>query len=83
MKFSEGFWSLKKGVSLYSPAEARDITVSGRKLKVVAPTKNINHRGDTLNLAQITIEFSSPLPDIIGVKIIHHRGRIPRDPSSG
>ncbi len=80
MKFSEGFWSLKKGVSLYSPAEARDITVSGRKLKVVAPTKNINHRGDTLNLAQITIEFSSPLPNIIGVKIIHHRGRVPRGP---
>jgi alpha-D-xyloside xylohydrolase len=80
MKFSEGFWSLRKGVTLYSPAEARDIAVSGRKLNVVAPTKNINHRGDTLNLAQITLEFSSPLPDIIGVKIIHHRGRLARGP---
>ncbi|MBP7176722.1 MAG: alpha-xylosidase [Thermoclostridium sp.] len=78
MKFSEGFWSLRKGVSLYSPVEARDITAFGRKLKVVAPTKNINHRGDTLNLAQITIEFSSPLPDIIGVRIMHHRGRVAR-----
>ncbi len=80
MKFSDGFWGLRKGVSLYSPAEARDITVSGRKLKIVAPTKNINHRGDTLNLAQITLEFSSPLPDIIGVKIIHHRGKLARGP---
>lgn len=78
MKFSEGFWGLRKGVSLYSPAEARDISASGRKLKIIAPTKTIHHRGDTLNLAQITLEFSSPLPDIIGVKIIHHRGRIAR-----
>ncbi len=80
MKFSEGFWSLRKGVTLYSPAEARDIIVSDKKLMVVAPTKNINHRGDTLNLAQLTLEFTSPVPDIIGVKITHHRGRLDRGP---
>ena len=81
MKFSEGFWSLRKGVSLYSPMEAREITPSERSLWVSAPTKVIQHRGDTLNLAQITIKFFSPLPDIIGVRIMHHRGKLDKGPN--
>ncbi|NLN63890.1 MAG: alpha-xylosidase [Clostridiaceae bacterium] len=81
MKFSDGYWNLRKGVTLHSPAEARDISAEQKLLKITAPTKKIHHRGDTLNLAQLTFEFSSPIPDCIGVKIFHHKGRVDHGPA--
>lgn len=81
MKFSDGYWNLRNGVTLYSPAEARDISSCGQGLTVVAPIKEIHHRGDTLNLPQITTTFFSPLPDCIGVKIVHHKGKVNKGPA--
>ncbi|NLM10986.1 MAG: alpha-xylosidase [Clostridiaceae bacterium] len=75
MKFSDGYWQLKKGVTLYSPMDVRDVEYSGKKLKIFAATKVINHRGDTLNRPMITVEYTSPMPDVIGVKIYHHKGK--------
>lgn len=75
VKFSDGYWKLKEGVTLYSPMEARDIESSEKKLTLFASTKKIKHRGDTLNLPMITIEYSSPMPDVIGVRIYHHKGK--------
>ena len=76
MKFSDGYWQLKKGVTLYSPMDVRDVEYSGKKLKIFAATKVINHRGDTLNRPMITVEYTSPMPDVIGVKIYHHKEKI-------
>lgn len=81
MKFSDGYWKLKDGVSLFSPVEVRDMEYSDNKLKVFAATKVITHRGDTLNLPMITVEYSSPMPDVIGVKIYHHKGKKLKGPS--
>lgn len=81
MKFSDGYWQLKKGVTLFSPMDVRDIVCSEEKLTVFAATKNIAHRGDTLNLPMITIEYSSPMPDVIGVKIYHHKGKRLKGPA--
>ncbi len=80
MKFSDGYWKLKDGISLFTPVDIRDIKFSDNKLTVYAATKVIRHRGDTLNLPVITVEYSSPLPDIIGVKIYHHKGKKTKGP---
>ena len=80
MKFSDGYWNLKKGFTLFSPAEVRDMDSSEKKLTVYAPTKKCLHRGDTLNLPMITVEYSSPMPDVIRVKIFHFKGQRRKKP---
>lgn len=80
MKFTDGFWQLRPGVTALYAQEAYDIfetdaTVDGRGLVVTAPTKQIEHRGDTLNRPVLTTTLSSPLEGVIRVRIEHHIGR--------
>lgn len=80
MKFTDGFWQLRPGVSALYAQEAYDIfetdaTEDGHGLVVTAPTKQIEHRGDTLNRPVITTTLSSPLEGVIRVRIERHSGR--------
>ncbi|MDP3950917.1 alpha-xylosidase [Microbacterium sp.] len=80
MKFTDGFWQLRPGVTALYAQEAYDIfetdaTPDGRGLVVTAPTKQIEHRGDTLNRPVLTTTLSSPLEGVIRVRIEHHSGR--------
>lgn len=74
MKFTDGFWQTRPGVTPQYAAEAYDIVAGERSLTVTAPTKVIESRGDTLNRPALTITLTSPLPDIVGVRIEHFRG---------
>jgi hypothetical protein len=51
MKFTDGFWQTRPGVSSLFGQEVYDVETAddGRSLVVTAPTKVIAHRGDTLN----------------------------------
>ncbi|MFI5839288.1 alpha-xylosidase [Catenuloplanes sp. NPDC051500] len=80
MKFSNGYWRMRDGVSPLYPAEARDVSVTPDALTVYAPTKRIASRGDTLNLPLLTVVASSPAPDVISIKATHFAGRRPRTP---
>ncbi|MDR3139768.1 MAG: alpha-xylosidase [Treponema sp.] len=74
MKFRDGYWSIKENFKAFHPAEPADSEISGQTLTVYAAVKRAAHRGDTLNAPLLTLEFSSPLPDIIHVRIYHHKG---------
>src|SRR5262245_52581851 len=80
MKFTDGNWLLREGVQAFYPIEARDIVISHATLTVYAPTRRILHRGDTLTGPLLTIEFSSPLPDVIRVRLTHFAGQLPKSP---
>lgn len=80
MKFSNGYWRMADGVHPLYPAQVRDVAVRPSTLTVYAPTKKINHRGDTLNLPMLTIQASSPAPDIIAIRVGHFLGERPRRP---
>jgi len=54
--------------------EAYDIVAGENSLSVTAPTKVIQGRGDTLNRPTLTVTLSSPLPNIVGVRIEHFQG---------
>ncbi len=60
MKFSNGYWRMRDGVSPLYPMEVRDVQVAPDALTVYAPTKRIVTRGDTLNLPLLTVRASSP-----------------------
>ncbi|KAB8140261.1 alpha-xylosidase, partial [Chloroflexia bacterium SDU3-3] len=74
MKFTDGFWLLRDGVHPNYAVEAYDIAVSDNTLTVYAPAKHVPGRGDRLNHAMLTVEFSSPMEDVIKVKITHFAG---------
>ncbi len=48
MKFSNGCWLFKEGVSCFSPSEVCYTTVKDTKVTLCAPPHPIKERGDTL-----------------------------------
>ena len=61
MKFTNGHWLLRDGVTLASPVEIRDARISDGILKLFVATRPVWHRGDTLDGPMLTYEFSAPL----------------------
>ena len=72
MKFTEGYWlRSERSHELYA-MDAYYVTKVPGGMRVVAPVKKVGNREDTLNLPTITIEFSSPAPNIISVRAWHY-----------
>lgn len=80
MKFTDGYWHMRPGVTAHFPVQVHDIEVEPDALIVYGPTRRLTHRGDTLNLPLLTVRFSSPMPNVIRVQMVHHQGRRPRKP---
>lgn len=78
MKFSNGYWLLRDGVTLASPVEIRDTRICDGILKLFVATRPVRHRGDTLDGPMLTYEFFSPFEDVIGVKVYHFKGGLPK-----
>ncbi len=72
MKFYDGAWLMRKGVKAFYPCEVRSYHIEKNNVTIYAPFQPINHRGDTLTGPLFTISFSSPLIDVIRVKMIHY-----------
>ncbi len=89
MKFSDGYWQLRSGVSARYPTQVYDVIADSDSLTVYAPTRPIRQRGDALNQAMITVRCSSPAADVLSVSVSHFLGTrdhrpefsIPRDPT--
>jgi alpha-D-xyloside xylohydrolase len=80
MKFSDGFWQMRAGYQPFYAAEVHEVEDCGDRLVVYAPTRRLSSRGDTLNLPVLTVEFSSPMENVIRVRLAHHLGGQPRRP---
>jgi alpha-D-xyloside xylohydrolase len=81
MKFTNGYWNLRDGVTLFTPAAARDVRTGPASLTVFASCREIQHRGDTLNTPLLTFSFSSPREDVIRVHVCHFKGGKKRGPA--
>lgn len=80
MKFSNGCWLNKEGYDLNFPMEVYDVRKSEKDVTIYAPFNHIAHRGKTLDGGMMTIDLSSPIEDVICVKMSHHIGGIDRGP---
>ncbi len=80
MKFTDGYWMVHEAAHPLHPAAVRDVEASATALTVYAPAKPISQRGDTLNVGLFTVEFTSPLPDVIRVHVTRFAGQPPRPP---
>jgi len=81
MKFTNGVWLMRPGVTPFYPEQAYDVQTDADALIVHAPTKRIANRGHTLDLPVLTLRLSSPMPNVIRVQVCHFRGLRPRTPS--
>ncbi|MCU1549718.1 MAG: alpha-xylosidase [Glaciihabitans sp.] len=74
MKFTDGFWLLRPNVVGAFAQQSYDVTAEGDELQVFAPTKFVSRRGDVLNHSALTVTLSSPLENVVKVRIEHFQG---------
>ncbi|WP_336787272.1 alpha-xylosidase [Paenibacillus sp. MMO-177] len=74
MKFTDGYWQIREGVHMQHPVDVRELKEKNGKLTAYMATKPVVIKGDTLNGTMLTAEISSPIPDVIKVRWIHHAG---------
>lgn len=74
MKFTDGYWHLRPGVTPHFAEEVHEVKLEPDALTVYAVTKKLKSRGDTLNQALLTVRYSSPMPGVIRVQLAHHQG---------
>ena len=74
MKFTDGYWLVRDGARVLHPRQVHRVDATADSLTILAPTRAIQGRGDVINNPALTIVCTSPLPDVIRVKLIHHLG---------
>ena len=80
MKFTDGYWCVKKEMTPLYAVEYAGSRREGDELVIYAPGKHIESRGDCLNLGMLTIRLSSPMEDVIRVSVVHFEGTAYRGP---
>lgn len=81
MKFSNGCWLQKEGYGCHAPQEVYFTKIEEKKVTLCAPTIHITSRGDTLGCINLTLEITSPAPDIMRVRTYHHKGAVVNTPA--
>ncbi|MBS5884469.1 MAG: alpha-xylosidase [Clostridium sp.] len=74
MKFSNGCWLNKDGITRFSPQEVYSSAKNEKVLTMYTPCNRINHRGDTLGGPVITYKISSPLENVLRIRSYHYMG---------
>jgi alpha-D-xyloside xylohydrolase len=74
MKFTDGNWLHRKGVRAHYAAEAYHVRAAEDGVTILAPCHPIRHRGDTLAGPVVTVPLSSPMADVIRVRLSHFEG---------
>jgi alpha-D-xyloside xylohydrolase len=80
MKFTDGYWQIQPGCTPHYAVQVHDVETTPDSLTIYATTHRIEHRGDTLNSAILTVRYCSPFDNIIKVEIWHHQGGLPTKP---
>ncbi|UOE44230.1 alpha-xylosidase [Agromyces larvae] len=82
MKFTDGYWLTKPGLTPLFAVEVDDVRIDPEAgtMTVYAPTTAIRHRGDTLNRPMLTVTFSSPASGVVSVRVQRHAGRVHHGP---
>lgn len=72
MKFTEGYWLPSEKAHPVYATQAYEIEKIPGGMRVLATTKKIANRGETLNLPTITIEFVAHAEDTVSVEAWHY-----------
>jgi alpha-D-xyloside xylohydrolase len=82
VKFTDGYWQMRAGLTAHFPEQVYEVDVEPDGLTVYAPTRRLTHRGDTLNTPMVSVRVSSPMHNVARIEIQHHKGRRRSKPPS-
>lgn len=74
MKFTDGNWLLKKDITAHYPHEVYDTEICEDSVTIYCPDKQIRDRADTVDGMLVSVKFSSPMQDVICIKLEHFKG---------
>jgi alpha-D-xyloside xylohydrolase len=80
MKFNDGYWRIRPEVTLDHAVAAYDVVPAERSFRVHVPTRRLRGVGDSVSCPVITVECSSPMPDVVAVTVANHLGGRERGP---
>jgi alpha-D-xyloside xylohydrolase len=81
VRFADGYWLMRPGYTSVRPRMVEMVVDAGDRLIAYCPTARITERGDTLNRPLLTITYSAPATDVVGVTIEHFAGVVDRGPA--
>jgi len=79
VKFTDGNWMLRKGVRVFYPSQVYSMGELADGLSFLA-SREVRHRGDTLDGPLLTLNLTSPMDGVIRVGIRHLTGGLDRGP---
>ena len=80
MKFTDGYWMMREGVTPSYAVEVLDVAATADGLRVLAPTYPVRGRRDLQDGAVLTLDITTPMPGVIGVRTTHHAGAAAKAP---
>ncbi len=80
MKFSDGQWLIREGITVKYPFQVYEWEKDKDSLTIQAPFQRIENRANTVDTGAMTLRFFSPLPEVIGVQMWHFKGPVQRGP---
>ncbi|MDR0473393.1 MAG: alpha-xylosidase [Treponema sp.] len=75
MKFRDGYWEIREGVKNFNLGEVHDTQITGCGLTVYSTIRKTYSRGERVGITLLTTELSSPMPDVIRVKMYRRKGK--------
>ena len=72
MKFTNGFWLVRDEFQADYVRDIYEVEERENELLAFAPYKQIQGRGDTLNIGMMTYTFTAPAKDILGIHMVNH-----------
>jgi len=80
MKFTDGYWRKRDGLTVLHPVQLQDTARAAGSLTAYATARRVQGRGDTLDAPVITISCTAPMADVVRVSITHFAGARPGKP---
>ncbi len=80
MKFTEGYWLKSERALPFYAMDAHYVDEIPGGMRILCPTKKIKGRGDVLNLATITLEFTVAGKNMISVRSTHYEAYDLKEP---
>jgi len=74
MKFTNGYWLMREGVTSYSCVEVREIVKTDTSVTMYVSPWKIFNRGQTLAGPLFTLKFEAPQEGILHLKMSHYEG---------
>ncbi|MCL1883005.1 MAG: alpha-xylosidase [Defluviitaleaceae bacterium] len=81
MKFTNGFWLLRQGVSAYPCMDVRDMEIAKESVTLYVTPWKIFNRGQTLAGPYLTLKFAAPQEGILHLKMSHYEGTPAKGPN--